>query len=268
MTDILKRLGYGGSAVISDFGGGGPCQVIITSGSFEQSNSVSYMPMISTPPTASNASRVLHADGTAAYSGTVGFDVSVAAMSLFGTSKLLGRGYPFDVGIHDGEISYHMTDCRMTGVTLSGAPGGLVNASVSFMSKTGKSAAGVANVFIRDSTTPSGQMVGYWWSGGPDVKDWSLTVSQSVEAMYGNEDSVEPLYLRVGLIDYVLTANLYADNFAEQDKISICTSKFQLTGMLQAKGYAYAGVTELGTYSHTFETSALNDSNSTVIQSI
>ena len=138
------------------------------------------------------------------------------------------------------------------------------------MARTGKTLSVVTNAFIRDKTTTSGEMVGYWWSGGPDVRDWSMTMNQAVEAAYGNEDSVEPKYLRVGLVDYVLTANLYKEvgTLFNDNQISICTSEFQLTGKLQTKGYTFAGVTELGTYSHTFETSALNDATGTVIQTI
>ena len=262
MSDISRRLGYGGSATV------GGVQVIITSGSFEQANTPSYLPMVDTPPSATSRARVLHADGTASYTGSLGFDLSVAAMSVVTTSTLLGRGYKFNVGINDGNDAYQMTDCLATSVALTGAPGGIVSVSLSFMAQAGKASTIVTNNFIRDPTSSSGQMVGYWWSGGPDVRDWSLTMSQAVELVYGNKNSIEPLYLRYGLVDYILTANIYKEvgTLFPDDTIAICTTKFQLTGKLQAKGYTFSGVTELGTYAHTFETSALNDASGTVIQ--
>src|ERR1035437_21073 len=93
----LILLGYGGSASIES------TQLFITAGSFEKAVTPSYLNMINTPSgSLSKASRVQHASGTNAYSGSLSFDVHENAMNLFSTSKLLGRAYEFDVGINDG----------------------------------------------------------------------------------------------------------------------------------------------------------------------
>lgn len=259
-TDISKRLGYGGSAVI------GSTQVLITSGSFEITNNPAYNTMIDIAPNTQSRSKVLHADGTSEYTASIGFDVTSAAMSLLTTSTLLGRRYLFSLGIHDGENKFVMTDCFATQLTLSGAPGGLITANLSAMGKTAWTAGTVTNDFIRNTVRVGSDLankpLGYWWSGGPDIRDWTLTMTQSVTPMYRNLAETDPGYLKVGPIEYVLAVNLYAYPIADNKAIHIATKTFNLTGVSTSLGYSFNGITDLGTYSHTFTTSATGSDGS------
>lgn len=246
-----KRLGYGGSAEVAGQ------QVLITSGGFATAESPSYLEPWDISPTAVSRSRVLHADGTVAYSGEVSLDVTDKFLTVLTTSTLLGRRYQFDVGIHDGESAELMADCYLTSLNLTGAPGGLVAASLSFASATAPvSSISVDNNFIRDD-----EPLGYWYSGNTDVRDWSLTMNQAVEPVYRNEDSTAPRYLKVGLVDYSLAVTTF-DAVIAHSSIDIKTNTFSLTGVTTSSEYAFAGITDLGNYRHTFETAAAASSGS------
>lgn len=258
-TDTTRRLGYGGSAVIDGV------QVLITGGSMDKANQPSYLEMMDIPPSSNSRSRVLHADGTSDYSGSINFDVTVSALGFLTTAKLLARRYAFSVGIDDGSnpTPFVMSGCYLTSLQLSGAPGGLITASLSFLAKSGKTPGIVTNSYLMNySATPNDQPLGYWWSGATnagsdsDVRDWSLTMNQAVEAMYLNEDSMEPRYLKVGLIDYSMSATMYAEHLNPLDRVIIATSAFILTGVVTEKGYSFGGPADLGTYSHSFVTAA------------
>lgn len=250
-TDITRRLGYGGSATIGDTGS--EVQVLITGGNLDQADNPSFLEMMDIPPNTDSRSRVLHADGTSVYSGSLSFDITKAALPLFAVGKLFQRGYKFNVGINDGENYSKMIDCKLTSLTVSGAPGGFLNASVSFMSATARSNVLITNNYILGTTdnTP----LGYWWSGGADIRDWTLTMNQAVEPMYGNQNIMTPKYLKTGLIDFSLDVNLYVEHVEPTgNSITIATSSFTLTGVTTARGHRFNGITDLGTYSHNFIT--------------
>ena len=157
----------------------------------------------------------------------------------------------FDVGIHDGEDGELMEDVLVTSITLSGAAGGLVTASVGFVGPT--EAGGsllVANEFVRDQVP-----YGYWYSGNTDVRDWSLNMNQAATPVYTNEDVVTPRYIKIGLFDFSLQVTTY-EQLRAHDAISIATSTFTLKGNTTAEGFSFTGVTDLGTYVHSFETAA------------
>lgn len=251
MVDDSRRLGYGGSAVIAGQ------QVLMTSGGFASAESPSYLEPWDISPTAVSRSRVLHADGTKAYSGELSLDVTDAFLLVLTTSTLLGRRYQFDVGIHDGESAEIMEDCYLTSLNLTGAPGGLIAASVSFVSANAPQVSiSVDNNFIRDDVP-----LGYWYSGNTDVRDWSFTMNQAVEPVYRNEDSMDPRYLKVGMVDYSLAVTTF-DAVIAHNAIDIKTSTFTLTGVTVSSEYAFAGITDIGNYRHTFETAAAASSGS------
>jgi len=246
MTDDAKRLGYGGSGEVDGE------QVLITSGAFNKAATPSFLEPLDIPPNTDSRSRVLHADGIESYSGDISFDLTVAAMSVLSLTKLLKRGYVFNVGIDDGEDAYLMEDCLLSSLTLSGAAGGLLSASLSFMSANEAQASiAVANDFVRDTDPP----YGYWYSGNTDVRDWTFTMNQALTPMYVNRDEVVPRYLKHGMIDFSLGVTTYEQVHAHST-INIATAAFTLTGVTAGSGYSYGGVTELGTYSHQFETAA------------
>ena len=255
MTNDLKRLGYGGSATITP-SGGSAVQVLVTSGSLEQANSPSYLNMLSIPRSNDSRSKVLHADGVSAYTGSLSFDVTVNALALFTTSKLFQRSHVFNVNMNDGVNYSTMTGCQVTNLTIAGSAGGLMTSSISFMSKDVKNAAvvGPTNYVLGvTGNTP----LGYWWSGGTDVKDWTLAMNQAVEPVYVNKAGATPTspkYLKTGLIDFNLDVNLYAEHLSDPSSIKIATSTFTLTGITTASGHHFNGVSDLGTYSHSFTT--------------
>lgn len=256
-----KILGYGGSAeVIAPSGGPVGVQVLITSGSYSSSLAQSWLQMVATPPVNTQAAnKVLHGDGVNAYTGSLSFDVTKAAMDLFSVTKLLQRWYNFDVGIHDGNVSYVMTNCKINSLSITGAAGGLVSASISFVAIDAFAAGTVDNAFIRDDVD-DGYLIGYWWSGaraGLKAKSWTLTMTQDVQPVYGNLNSAEPLYLKAGLVEYGLEVESYTELVADSDVVYISTETFTLKGTTSEKSFQYNGVTDLGTYRYVFGTGAV-----------
>lgn len=253
--DFTRRLGYGGSAVVDGV------QVLITGGSMERADTPSFLEMLDIDPTVggdvmSPRSKVFHADGVSVFTGSLSFDVTAAIMAKIAKDKLLGRGYKFNIGINDGENDYVMSDCYATSLSLSGAPGGLIAASLSVMAKSSFAAGAVTNDYILEdyTSTTDNQPLGYWWSGGTDIKEWTLNMSQTVEPVYLNQNQMTPQYLRVGLIEYSLDTVLYDE--LTPSVVHIRTKTFTLKGKTTAKGYSFNGVTDLGTYSHSFTTAA------------
>jgi len=245
MAITTKKLGYGGSGEVDGQ------QVLITSGSFDKAVTVSYINALSIPPAVQSRSRIKHADGIEAYSGSLSFDVTQAALSIFTTSKVLGRYYSFAVGIYDGEDKYRMSNCRVTSLTLSGSAGGLISCSLSFVAASEHSGGSVLSAFIRDTNPP----LGYWWSGATDVRDWTFTMNQDAQPVYSNENVTEPKYIKVGLVDYSLQVTTY-EQVHQYAAITVATKAFSITGNTVAEGYTFNGPTDLGMYSHSFESAA------------
>jgi hypothetical protein len=262
-VDGTKRLGYGGSATIDG------TQILVTSGSFDQANNVATLDMLDLPSILDGSglkrSRVYHAPGTAVFSGNLSFDVSeYATDTVIKTNALLDRNWEFDVGIHDGENSYVMTDCLAQSVSLSGAPGGLISCSVSFMGISEKMVDTVTNEYILDyGADPKNQPAAYWWSGGEDIRDWTFSFSQDVSPVYGNTSDVVPKYLRAGLIQYSLLITTYSE--LVYNIIKVMTETFTLTGFTSGKGYSFGGPTDLGMYSHTLETASASDASDGIV---
>lgn len=247
MTDINKRLGYGGSGAIDG------TQVLLSSGSLEEGVSPSFITAYDISPTEASRSRMLHADGVVVWSGSLSFDVTATSLSVLGTGKLLKRYYQFDVGIDDGNDSYTLADCHATSVSMQGAPGGLISAQVGVISGEQSTSGGVPNSNILHDGGQ--QPYGYWYSGNTDVRDWNFTMTQDVQPVYSNENIMEPKYLKVGLITYSLQVTTY-DAVIAHTSISVATASFNLSGVTTGEGYTFNGITDLGMYSHTFETSA------------
>jgi hypothetical protein len=253
---MVKRLGYGGAAVIDG------SQVLITSGSFSIGKTIPYLNMINTPPNNTFAGKVKHMDGVTGYTGTLSFDLDEDSIGLFTKSKLLARHYKFNVGIHDGVGQQVMTDCFASSVSISGAVGGLVNGTVSFMSKTAPVAATVARSFIRGNVP-----LGYWLTGDGtnNIKDWSLTMNQDLSMEYLNEDSMEAGYIKVGLVSYSLNITSYEEMTDGEQATIYVPNGIVLHGDTVGKGFAYGGLTDLGSYSYEFETSSRNGKSDSLV---
>jgi len=251
MSDDSKRLGYGGSGVIDGV------QVLLSGGGFDEGVSPSFINAYDIAQVVDPRSRMLHADGVVAYSGSLAFDVTAATLDFLSIAKLLKRYYQFDVGINDGVDSYVMQGCHVASLSMQGAPGGLIASQVAVVAKAKEVAGPVLNNNIIDGVTH--QPYGYWYSGNTDVRDWNFTMTQDVQPVYSNESSGSlpqgPRYLKVGLVTYSLQVTTY-DAVQAHTAISVATSSFTLQGVTAGEAYTFNGLTDLGMYSHTFETSA------------
>jgi hypothetical protein len=263
MVSSSKRLGYGGSAVIDT------TQVVVTGGSFDRADAPAMLEMFDLPSILDTGTqkrgRVFHAPGTSTFTGSLSFDVNKKVMdNVVKVDKILDRNWEFNVGIHDGENSYTMSDCLAQTVSLSGSPGGLINCTVSFMAIAEKVVGAVTNDYILNyDDDPDNQPAAYWWSGGTDIRDWTFSYSQDIAPVYTNRTDQEPKYLRAGLVSYSLAVTTYSELLV--DTIKIMASTFVLTGKRTARGYTFNGATDLGMYSHTFETAASGSSDAVVI---
>jgi hypothetical protein len=255
--DTARRLGYGGSAEID------ATQVLITSGNFDKNLTPSYLEPLELPPADVRRSRIRHAAGTHVYTGSISFDVTEKFLAAFDSvdAGLLQRFYEFKVGINDGEDEYVYEQCRLTSMSLSAAPAGLIAGTISVMARDEMEAGSIANNYILDDADQV--PIGYWWSGNTDVREWTFTMNQDVTPVYINENQTWPKYLKCGLVSYSLDVVTYTE--ADVDAIDIRTKSFTLTGDTTSNGYSYGGQTGLGMYSHSFETAAVAASGSSGI---
>lgn len=276
-TTDTKRLGYGGSAQIVT-AEDDDVQALITSGSFSTTISPSYLEPLQIPPeddyTLPEAdvrrSRILHADGTEEYSGDLSFDVTERMLDIITKQKLLKRRYKLKkVGINDGENVQVMDDCFLTSLSLSGSPGGIIEGSMSFTSANAPYVpdSTISNEFIRhdmvDRENPKHEPLGYWYSGNTDVRDWTFTMNQNTQPVYGNTDGKSPLYIIVGLVTYTLSVTTYSQQ--QHDAIDIQTKNFTIKGATTSQEYAFGGPTDLGSYSHNFESAVDADTGSDAV---
>jgi len=144
-----------------------------------------------------------------------------------------------------------MTNCKVTSLSLSGGAGGLITASIGVMSADVRAfSILVDNNFIRNQ-----EPYGYWYSGAVDVRDWSFSMNQNVQPVYLNQNTVDPKYLKVGMFDFGLQVTTY-EQVRNHAAIVVATSTFTITGNTTSDNHSFAGVTELGTYAHSFESAA------------
>jgi hypothetical protein len=260
-TGSLKRLGYGGSAVVAGV------QVLYTSADLTTSLTPSYQMPLDISPTAVSRSKTLHAMGVESYAGNVSLDVTQNFLAILTTATLFARRYQFTFGFNDGETSKEMLNCYATSVTVSGAAGGLMTASISMTSATKWTQPPTIPVTDAYIGFQGGDVnnipKGYWHSGNTNVKDWSLSMTQDAAPVYTNQDTPSPRYIRVGLVSYTLQVTTYEQLFpyapspvAGTDQIFVSTSSFTLVGKLTSEGTSFNGPSDLGGYVHTFETSA------------
>ena len=245
-TTDLKNLGYAGAAEVAGV------RCLFSAGGFNKEVALSYLDAYdipaSSPGPSGSRSRVKHADGVATYGGSISLDVTDDFLTILNVNQLLSRRYPFTVKIHDGENAKEMANCYVTSLTLAGTTGSLLTAEISFASAAEAVVSLFSPTFLRDQT-----IYGYWYSGNTNVKDWNLVMNQDVQPVYSNEDSISPRYMKTGLIDFNLTVTTYEQLYAHYI-INIVTKTFTLKGTTQSSGYTFNGVSDLGTYSHSFAT--------------
>ena len=244
---LARILGFAGGAIVDGV------QVLVTSASFARERTISYMTMLDVPPTNDSRSRVAFADGVHVVTGNTSFDLTSQFMPKLTTSEFLRRLHQFDVTIHDGINDYTLEDCYWTSLSLSGAPDGLISTNLGFIARNNWSPGGPAISFVRNRVP-----YGYWYSGNEDVREWSLSLNQDVSPVYSNEDTVWPRYLRVGLWDATLEVTTY-DQLQAHDTVVIATSSFTITGNTASDGYNFGGQSDLGTYTHSFQSGTVID---------
>jgi len=269
---IVKQLGFAGVGFVD------MQQVLITSGSMSKEHNVPYVQPLDIPNIEGSAggpsrTRVQYADGTITLTGSIGFDINAPGMALFTVSRLLRRGYNFPIRMFDGETGYYLRECFITSLSLSGSVGGLVTASLNFVSRHDwQPQPDAATGLFNRPESP----IGYWAAGNANVRDWTFNYTQSAEPVYLNqmvvtdvvsfpaEDDRWPRYIRVGVVEYGLDVTTY-DGVLAHDTIKIFTSAFTLTGTTGSEGYNFGGPTDLGTFTHTWKAGAPANSGSDAI---
>jgi hypothetical protein len=250
-VDSSKVLGYGGSGVINNI------QVLMNSMSLNRERSIGYQEMLSVPYDNAMRSKVSYGTGTLIINGSMSFDITANALNLFSNTALFQRGFIFPVALSEGLDNddnplptYKLENCLMSSISLNGSPGGLLTASVNFISaEDWIKNDPVVNDFIRDE-----EPYGYWYSGNIDVSDWTFNVNQTTSPVYTNENTEWPKYIRYGLWEISLETTTYV-NPHEYDVISVATKTFKIIGKTTSQGYEYGGQTDMNTYSHTFSSS-------------
>jgi hypothetical protein len=242
---IVRALGYAGGATID----GVP--VLVTSGNIqiEHSPAVLEPQALPVPQGGGGAWRgkTIFADGTYIVNGSLSFDLTQSSVGLLSAGRLFRRGYQFDVVMNDGTNGAVSRTCYATSVSASGSVGGLLSASVSFVSGKEFSAGGGTGIFMREN-----EPVGYWASGGGNIRDWSLSFSQPVDPQYLNGDDMWPLYMKVGICDATLEIGSYDRTF--ENTVIIATAGATITGYVGSDGYSFNGASDVGTYRHSFLT--------------
>ena len=142
LNDSL-RLGYGGAGFIDS------TQVLITGGSINTANTISYLNAVDIIPTNASRSRMKHADGTRLTSASLSFDMT--DIGLTAVDNLFERRAQFDIAINDGNTEVTLDNCFATSITLSGAAGGLISGNINAISIEDVSTTGVANSFYQGS---------------------------------------------------------------------------------------------------------------------
>lgn len=250
MAATIKKLGWAGGATIDGI------RIMITSGSFSLEQSPGIIEMIDIERDNATRSKVLYSDGTISSNGSISFDVSSESMTLFTTSKLFQRYYKFDVVLADGEQGYSLTDCYINSISLNSSVGSLISGSLSFISVNKWTT--LSTSFIKMSQVP----MGYWFSGDSSVQmiDWTLTYNQDAQVMFLNQktstDRTLGKYVKCGKNEYSLSVSTYNKLSSGQNKITIDTSSFTLTGINTSETYDYGGQGDLSKYSYNFTTAA------------
>lgn len=259
MATVIKLTGFSGHVIIDDI------QVLSGSASLSLEANPSFITLADIQRNENPRGKVLYAPGTEITNGSVNFDVTENSLQLLQLDKLLKRNYFFTVKVFDGHAGRQLDNCYVTSLSVSGSVGGLISASLSFISKDDMIAYnGGSGVFIDPGdTTTEDVPYGYWYSGSTSlqVRDWSLSYSQSVNPVYlnqiGDANNKKPRYLKVGLQEYQLSLTTYDAPPETTDSIVIAANTFSILGKFTSSGYSFNGPTDLGTYSHSFSSAAI-----------
>jgi len=269
MTDTITsiRLGYGGRGFING------TEVLMTSGSLENSVSPAYTSGYLIPMNGTDRSRVLHADGTVTHSGSMGFDLTLNGLSVI--ESLMARNQKFNVEMYDGKYGFKiggvgLDGCVVDTITVSGAPNGFITGSLNFSCRN-PATKQFSSLATNNRDMNIGDVIPYWWSGNSYVRDWTLTFSQAVTPKFSNLNRYQlttegilassPVYLFVGEITVSLEFNTFCPLVT--DTVYIATDSFKVVGRTTSTGYSVGGLNELPSYHYSIQSSAIgsNDHN-------
>ncbi|MCK9154618.1 MAG: hypothetical protein M0P12_00740 [Paludibacteraceae bacterium] len=269
MTDTITsiRLGYGGRGFING------TEVLMTSGSLENSVSPAYTSGYLAPMDETNRSRVLHADGTVTHSGSMGFDLTLNGLSVI--ENLMSRNQRFSVEMYDGKYGFEIggtgeDGCVLDTITVNGTPNGFIAASLNFSCRNPASKK-FSSLSTNNRDSHISDIIPYWWSGNSYVRDWNLTYSQTVTPKFSNLNRYQlitegilassPVYLFVGEVSINLDFNTFCPLVT--DTVYIATDSFKIVGRTTATGYSIGGLNELPSYRYSIQSSAIgkNDQN-------
>ena len=242
------------TAILMGWTGGGiinGANVLVTSANVEESHQPAYFQSIDVPAMGSTSpySRYVYAEGLKSSQGSMSFDISQSAS---GVLTLLTRGVEFDVSFGDGirGTGGSLGGCYVTSLSFSGSVGGLVTGSCSFVSKE-EWGGGTGSGPGLDE-----EPIGYWKSGGAgNIRDWSLSMSQSATPIYANEQTAWPNYIKVTTVDYTLTVNSLSE-ISTADSVNIGLGTKTISGVASGSGFSYNGAGDFNTYSYTFESTS------------
>lgn len=243
----IRKLGWSGAALIDGV------RVMVTSGSFSLEKSPGFVEMVDIERDNVSRSKVVYSDGVTASNGNISFDISSEAMALFTTSRLFQRYYKFDVVLNDGNIGYLLEDCYANSVSLSSSVGSLISGSISFVSKNKWTEQ--SSSFVKLTQIP----MGYWFSGDSSIQmiNWTFNYNQDAQVMFLNQksstDRTLGKYVKCGKNEYTLSVATY-NKLTQQNKITIGSSTFTLTGINTSETFDYGGQSDLSTYSYNFTT--------------
>lgn len=271
MVAIQTNLGFQGAGWINGV------QVLMTNGGFSAQQTAAYTEPYNIDRDGYTRSKVHHADGVSVNTGTIGFDLTASSLiDLLTINVLLKRGFTFPVEIFDGNVNLKALGCMVNSLTISGSSEGLINASMSFMYPSGTVSGSFIPAFNRNNiASPAPQApMGYWYAGVPGlkIKSWSLMFTQNLSPVFlNNSGSIYPKYLKAGLTSFTLNMTTFSPLGGTEmpgKYVLIGASAFKVYGSTTESGYTFGGQTDVGTYSHVFESSALNVSSGSIIDDV
>lgn len=217
----VKSSAFRGGAQIS-LNSGPSTWVLATSGNINDEIQRPSMVGIDMPAagsyngTADPRSRFLVAKGTETFSGSISFDLTDGAFSVMKplmTRRCVGFSMLFAVP-EENNSTYRLDNCYMQNLSLSGSIDGILTVSLSFISAQEWKMINNVSVTRRDILSANYEMpLTYWYSGNPssaeDLREWTLSVTQETQAVFGNTLDSLPLYIRCGTLTYEMSATTY-----------------------------------------------------------
>ena len=184
-------------------------QILVTGGNISLSYNRPTENMYKAPRSNKNVSPLLLGTGTAQISGSVNFDLTHTNLDYFLDGKKICRNTYFHLYLTDGNTNgtHQITYNMWNSFTISASAGGIVNATLGFISLNGYKDKITTGTGITAADIFANTLVAYWQAGTQGyVESFSINFAQDVTPVYLNNDRVMPSYLRSGA--FKLTANI------------------------------------------------------------